>query len=108
MVAPSHLTLSSTPLLCRHTYKDWISADIQQILIETHDLPLASEAKQTGHGVFPKIPASEYFDAFEANGFVLYSKEVNRFVFSRSWHLLSTFLCYSHLCLLALAIQCLG
>ena len=66
--------------VCRHTFKDWISADIQQILIETHDLPLASEAKDTQHGMLPRMDASEYFDAFEENGFVLFSKEVNRCV----------------------------
>jgi hypothetical protein len=61
----------------RHSYKDWISADLRQILIETHDLPVASHKKQTDFGILPAMNASSFFDAFRSNGYVLFSKEVN-------------------------------
>lgn len=63
--------------LFRHNYKDWITADIRQIMIETHDLPLPSTEKDTLFGMFPAIKATDFFDTMKANGFALYSKEVN-------------------------------
>jgi hypothetical protein len=75
------LTHSLLATLPRSTYKDWISADIRQILIETHDLPRdlprTHNSTKTQYGVFPRMRASDYFDAFKQNGFVLFSKEVN-------------------------------
>lgn len=61
-----------------HTFKDWIKEDIRQILIETHELPLLSQVRQTDDfGKLPQMGATEYFDAFEENGFVMFAKEIN-------------------------------
>ena len=60
-----------------HSYKDWISADIRQIMIETHELPVAGKEKRTAFGILPAVAASEVFDTFKQHGFALYSKEVN-------------------------------
>jgi hypothetical protein len=63
-------------LFHRTTYKDWMNADIRQILIETHHLPLSKETT-TRFGTFPAMKPTDYFDAFKQAGFVLFSKEVN-------------------------------
>jgi len=60
-----------------HTFKDWIKEDIRQILIETHELPFTHIQRQTEFGLFPQMGADEYFDAFEANNFVMFAKEIN-------------------------------
>jgi hypothetical protein len=61
-----------------HTFKDWIKEDIRQILIETHELPLQSQVRQTDDfGKLPQMGATDYFDAFEENGFVMFAKEIN-------------------------------
>lgn len=60
-----------------HSYKDWIDADLRQIMIETHELPVADKEKRTALGILPAVVASEVFDTFKQNGFVLFSKEVN-------------------------------
>lgn len=61
----------------RHSYKDWITADLRQIMIETHELPQPNIKRMTDFGVLPAMKASDFFDAFKENGFVLFSKEVN-------------------------------
>jgi Methyltransferase domain len=60
-----------------HSYKDWIDADLRQIMMETHELPIVVKAKRTDFGILPTVAASEVFDTFKQHGFVLYSKEVN-------------------------------
>jgi hypothetical protein len=65
------------PFVSRTTYKDWINTDIRQILIETHELPWIDKPTVTMYGTFPKMRASDYFDAFKQAGFVLFSKEAN-------------------------------
>jgi Methyltransferase domain len=74
-----------------HTYKDWIKADLRQILIETHELPTSLHEKRTIFGVLPAESASEVFDTFYNNGFVLFFKEVNTmkgYGFSSEWSFL--------------------
>jgi hypothetical protein len=74
-----------------HTYKDWITADLRQILIETHELPTLHREKRTLFGMLPAISASEVFDTFYNNGFALFFKEVNTmkgFGFSSEWSFL--------------------
>lgn len=71
-----------------HTYKDWIDADLRQILIETHELPTKQFEKRTVFGILPAIAASEVFDTFYKHGFALFSKEVNTMKgngFSAEW-----------------------
>jgi Methyltransferase domain len=52
-------------LFCfRASYKDWISADIRQILVETHST---------------KDIVVDFFSAFRDNNFAMFSKEVNVF-----------------------------
>lgn len=46
-------------------------------MIETHELPLPQKAKRSDFGVLPIMNTSDFFDAFQENGFVLFSKEVN-------------------------------
>jgi Methyltransferase domain len=60
-----------------HTYKDWITADLRQVLIETHELPTTDREKHTVFGILPAISSSGVFDTFYDNGYVLFSKEVN-------------------------------
>lgn len=60
-----------------HSYRDWIGADLRQILIETHDLPDANAEKKTEFGIFPALSPSSFFDSLYHHGFVLFSKEVN-------------------------------
>jgi hypothetical protein len=55
-------------------YKDWISADIRQILIETHGVP--SPVEGNGWHQAP-MQVADFFDAFRANNFAMFSKEVN-------------------------------
>jgi hypothetical protein len=50
---------------------------LRQILIETHDLPVADKEKRTDFGILPAMSASEFFESFYSHGFVLFSKEVN-------------------------------
>ena len=74
-----------------HTYKDWITADLRQILIETHELPTPQQNKRTVFGILPAISASEVFDTFYNNGYVLFSKEVNTMKgngYSSEWSML--------------------
>jgi hypothetical protein len=71
-----------------HTYKDWISADLRQLLMETHELPTLHHKKSTVFGILPAISVSEVFDSFHSNGYVLFSKEVNTMKgngFSSEW-----------------------
>jgi mannosyltransferase OCH1-like enzyme len=55
-------------------YKDWISADIRQILIETHGVPSPFDRSEWHH---EPMMVSEFFDAFTDNNFAMFSKEVN-------------------------------
>jgi Methyltransferase domain len=74
-----------------HSYEDWITADIRQLLIETHELPMPGGKKPTAFGVLPAISASAVFDTFHDHGFVLFSKEVNTMNgngFSSEWSFL--------------------
>ena len=64
-------------MLCRYSYKDWLDKDIRQILIETHDVPSALRVIQWKNLLLPLVNASDFFDAFEANGFAMFSKEAN-------------------------------
>jgi len=54
-----------------------MDADLRQILMETHELPVASEKIRTDFGIMPAENASAMFDALHQRNFVLYSKEVN-------------------------------
>jgi Methyltransferase domain len=47
----------------RASYKDWISADIRQVLVETH-LVVGEDS-------------SNFFSAFRENNLAMFSKEVN-------------------------------
>jgi Methyltransferase domain len=74
-----------------HSYQDWITADLRQILIETHELPTKGNEKRTIFGVLPAVSASAVFDTFHDSGFVLFSKEVNTMNgngFSSEWSFL--------------------
>ena len=56
-------------------YRDWISHDIRQILIETHGVPSPSvEGNVWHHGA---LQVAAFFDAFRDNDFAMFSKEVN-------------------------------
>jgi len=55
-------------------YKDWISADIRQILIETHGVPSPKGGNEWHHA---PLKVADFFDAFTENNFAMYSKEVN-------------------------------
>ena len=66
------------------SYKDWLSPnlDVRQLLLETHNLPTPVENPQSGKGGhwFPastNVMPSQFFDAIEAAGFAMYSKEPN-------------------------------
>jgi len=55
-------------------YKDWMDADIRQILIETHGVPSPYQKNQWYH---QPLNVAEFFDSFTANHFAMFSKEVN-------------------------------
>jgi hypothetical protein len=55
-------------------YKDWVSADIRQILIENHGVPSPISGNQWHHEA---MQVADYYDAFTANNFAMFSKEVN-------------------------------
>jgi hypothetical protein len=77
-ICPLSLSLSLHSEGCEwHTFKDWIKEDIRQILIETHELPLPLQNRPTEFGLIPQMGATEYFDSFEENGFVMFAKEIN-------------------------------
>jgi hypothetical protein len=58
----------------RSNYKDWISADIRQILIETHGIPSPDSGNEWHHA---PMNVSDFFDAFTENNFAMFSKETN-------------------------------
>lgn len=72
-IAQTHTHLSS------HTCwaEDWITQDIRQILIESHEVPFANGKRETEFGPLPQMSVTEYFDAFEKNDFVMFAKEIN-------------------------------
>jgi hypothetical protein len=55
-------------------YKDWISLDIRQVLIETHGVPSPVEGNKWHHA---PMQVADLFDTFRANNFAMFSKEVN-------------------------------
>jgi hypothetical protein len=55
-------------------YKDWISADIRQILIENHGVPSPFTGNKWHH---ESMLVSDFYDAFRDNHFAMFSKEVN-------------------------------
>jgi hypothetical protein len=55
-------------------YQDWISMDIQQILVESR-APWAPDGGNDWPG--SSIRAADYFNAFRANHYGMFSKEVN-------------------------------
>jgi hypothetical protein len=57
-------------------YKDWISRDIRQILIETHGVPSPVRGNEWHHA---PMKVSNFFDAFRENNFAMFSKEVDVF-----------------------------
>lgn len=60
------------------TFRDWIGADMRQILVETHELPVAGpDPVRFGRTVLPLMNASDFFDEFTKNGYVLFNKEAN-------------------------------
>jgi hypothetical protein len=61
-------------IYCRSTYKDWISAQIDQVLIETHGVPSPDSGNAWHHS---PMKVSDFFDAFRDNNFAMFSKEVN-------------------------------
>ena len=56
------------------TYKDWIGANIRQIIVEVHGLPSPDGPNEYHHTV---QNVTDLFDAFYHNGFALYFKEPN-------------------------------
>jgi hypothetical protein len=60
----------------RASYKDWISADIRQILIEAHGVPSPESGNEWHHS---PMKVSDFFDAFTDNNFAMFSKETNMF-----------------------------
>ena len=61
-------------------YKDFLTtADVRQILVETHELPHPIEDGKGNLSAwpYPTMNATEYFDAFKQNNFHLFSKEIN-------------------------------
>lgn len=50
-----------------NTYKDWVTYDVRQILVKTHKLP--SDQKL----------GMDYFESYQRNNFLMFSKEVNGF-----------------------------
>jgi hypothetical protein len=55
-------------------YKDWISADIRQILIETHGVPSPVSGNSYHH---KPMQVADYYDSFTANNFAMFSKEID-------------------------------
>jgi hypothetical protein len=55
-------------------YKDWIGADIRQILIENHGVPSPISGNEWH---YKPMQVADYYDAFTANNFAMYNKEVN-------------------------------
>jgi hypothetical protein len=55
-----------------YTYKDWISADIRQILVENHGVPSPVKGNNWHH---ESMEIAEYYDAFTANNFAMYCIE---------------------------------
>lgn len=56
----------------RASYNDWISADIRQVLIETHGVP----SPDKGNSCY-QSSMTDFFDAFHDNNYAMFSKEVN-------------------------------
>jgi len=69
----------SSSCFFRFAYKDWLTLDIRQILIETHALPLANRRVSFFGTLLPQMEASELFETFYQHGFVLFSKEINSY-----------------------------
>jgi hypothetical protein len=55
-------------------YRDWISHDIRQILIETHGVPSPISGNEWYHR---PMQVADYYDSFTENNFAMFSKEVN-------------------------------
>jgi hypothetical protein len=54
-------------------YKDWISADIRQVIIQTHGVPSPVRGNQWHH---KSMQVSDFFDSFTENNFAMFSKEL--------------------------------
>lgn len=77
----AHRSLDILSLDCQGCEWTWFPAVLaaapRQVLVQTHDLPLANQAKETAKfGTLPRLAASNFFYAFRNAGFVLYAKEV--------------------------------
>ena len=59
------------------SYKDWIGGNIRQIIIEVHGVPSPLGPNDAHHRA---MNVSDFFDAFQNNGFALYFKEPNVYV----------------------------
>jgi len=59
-----YFTVRAASFVFRRTYKDFISRDVRQILIETHGVPQG---------------ALEFFESFKTNNFALFSKELTAY-----------------------------
>jgi hypothetical protein len=55
-------------------YRDWITQDIRQILIENHGVPSPNGPNLWFHKA---LNVANYYDAFTENNFAMFSKEVN-------------------------------
>jgi hypothetical protein len=60
----------------RASYKDWISADIRQILVEIHGVPSPDSGNNWHHS---PMKVSDFFNAFTDNNFAMFSKDTNIF-----------------------------
>jgi hypothetical protein len=71
-------TSTLTCILCfswydRSTYKDWFTADIRQILVKTHGAPYYIG----GNEWHSQMLAADFFDAFTAQRYAMFSKAGN-------------------------------
>lgn len=76
-----HQTIDILSLDCHGCEWTWFPALLaaipNQVLLQTHDLPLDDHTKTTAKfGTLPRMAPSVLFDAFRAHGYVLYAKEV--------------------------------
>jgi hypothetical protein len=64
------------PLRCfnRGSYKDWLSADIRQILMKSHVKGLINDGSEGGHAA---VQIADYFTTLAANHFAMFHKELN-------------------------------
>ena len=59
------------------TFRDWLEADVRQLLLETHGLPTAPTMTKWKQPNPPRMTVTELHDTLRQHNFFLYSKEPN-------------------------------